>query len=364
MTIGAFARATGLTPGALRFYSDCSIVEPASTDPSTGYRYYSTEQVENAITIRRLREIGMPLDTIARVMSGDCAAMDQHVDALTADARAARLTAAQLRTQLRLAGDRNMTTVSGPIFATAVDHILTATAQHRDHPVLAGVNIEVAADTITLTATDRYRLSTRTLSKAADPSSTAANEPEWDVVVDGDDLRSILATVRRRHRVNLTVDASGLTFSSGNRDSTGVDAPQRCRILPEEFPDYRGMLAGLPPVVTRIVVSRHALIEALEDTQHEFLALSIEEGRIAVAALHEPESSIVDATVDGPAVDTAFAMTTLYPALASAVGAEVMIDISAPHMPAVIRSADNGDLTTLAMPIDPQAIEPGSTLTV
>ena len=257
-----------------------------------------------------------------------------------------------------------MTTVNGPIFAAAVDQILTATAQHRDHPVLGGVNLEVEADTVTLTATDRFRLSTRSVSAASQPSPEHTGAPGWHAVVDGDDLRSVLETIRRHHRVHLAADGSGLTIGFhdldddlddddlvGNHSDDG-DVALRCRVLPERFPDYRGMLDGLPPVVTRVVAPRGALVRAIEDRQHEFLVLNMREGIVMVGGTSDPAAVEIAATVDGPAVRMAFAMTTLYPALVSAVGAEVMIDISAPHMPVVIRSADNGDLTTLAMPID------------
>ncbi|MDR2280128.1 MAG: MerR family DNA-binding transcriptional regulator, partial [Gordonia sp. (in: high G+C Gram-positive bacteria)] len=43
MAIGAFARRTGLTASALRFYADAGLLVPAWTDPSSGYRFYSIE---------------------------------------------------------------------------------------------------------------------------------------------------------------------------------------------------------------------------------------------------------------------------------------------------------------------------------
>ncbi|MGB3168520.1 MAG: MerR family transcriptional regulator [Rhodococcus sp. (in: high G+C Gram-positive bacteria)] len=344
MTIGAFARATGLTPGALRFYSDGSILVPESTDRSSGYRYYSKDQIERAVTIRRLREIGMSLDKIAAVLAGDRTAIDQHVDNLKADAQRARSTAAELDASLHPEKGHTMITINGPVFATAVDQILTATAHHRDHPILAGVNLELSTATITLTATDRFRLSTRTLSIEADARFTR------DAVVDGDDLRTILPMVRRHHRLQLSVGEAGVTFVPQS------EAAQRCRVLADSFPDYRAMLDGLPPVVTRVVTSRNSLIRALEDHQHEFCTVAVEAGRVTVAAVSERAGAELAATVTGPDVELTFAMTTLYPALASAVGPEVMIDISVAHMPVVIRSADGGDLTTLAMPVDREAI--------
>ncbi|MBY8852436.1 MerR family DNA-binding transcriptional regulator, partial [Saccharothrix sp. MB29] len=41
LTIGAFARSSGLTAGALRFYADSGLLPPASVDDSSGYRYYT-----------------------------------------------------------------------------------------------------------------------------------------------------------------------------------------------------------------------------------------------------------------------------------------------------------------------------------
>lgn len=46
-----------------------------------------------------------------------------------------------------------------------------------------------------------------------------------------------------------------------------------------------------------------------------------------------------------------FPFATLYPALAASVGPDVMLQISQPDLPVVVRSADGGDFTTLAMPV-------------
>ena len=39
LTIGAFARAVGLTASALRHYDECGLLPPAEVDDATGYRY-------------------------------------------------------------------------------------------------------------------------------------------------------------------------------------------------------------------------------------------------------------------------------------------------------------------------------------
>jgi PPM family protein phosphatase len=67
LTIGAFARASGLTPKALRLYDDTGLLPPAAVDPESGYRLYEPAQLDRARLIARLRRIGMPLAEIREV---------------------------------------------------------------------------------------------------------------------------------------------------------------------------------------------------------------------------------------------------------------------------------------------------------
>jgi len=69
LTIGDFSRMTHLSVKALRHYHDLGVLEPAAVDPFTGYRLYDTGQVGSAQVIRRLRDLGMPLDSIAMVLA-------------------------------------------------------------------------------------------------------------------------------------------------------------------------------------------------------------------------------------------------------------------------------------------------------
>lgn len=67
LTIGAFARASRLTPKALRLYDALGLLPPAAVDPESAYRFYSPEQLEQARLIAQLRRIGMPLARIRTV---------------------------------------------------------------------------------------------------------------------------------------------------------------------------------------------------------------------------------------------------------------------------------------------------------
>ena len=54
LSIGRFARLSGLTVKALRHYDAEGLLSPAHVDEWTGYRYYTADQAAEAVAIRRL----------------------------------------------------------------------------------------------------------------------------------------------------------------------------------------------------------------------------------------------------------------------------------------------------------------------
>src|ERR687885_578474 len=68
LSIGDFSRMTYLSVKALRHYHDVGVLAPAEIDPSSGYRFYLPNQVGVAQMIRRLRDLGMPLDEVKTIL--------------------------------------------------------------------------------------------------------------------------------------------------------------------------------------------------------------------------------------------------------------------------------------------------------
>jgi DNA-binding transcriptional MerR regulator len=68
LTIGEFSRASYLTIKTLRHYHDVGLLEPAEVDGSSGYRYYRADQIATAQTVRRLRELEMPVEQVKGVL--------------------------------------------------------------------------------------------------------------------------------------------------------------------------------------------------------------------------------------------------------------------------------------------------------
>ncbi|MFF0814771.1 MerR family transcriptional regulator [Rhodococcus sp. NPDC003318] len=356
ITIGVFARSSGISPSALRFYADSGLLLPAAVDETSGYRYYAPDQLDRAVTIRRLREIDMPLDRVSEVLDADAgraaALIDEHVGGLDARVRQARAAAAEIRASLDVqpaqpAGSVRVATIRGPVLASAIDQVLSATAHDAEHPVLTGVHLETVDDCLVLTATDRYRLATRTVT--LDRGGRAG----WSGTADGDDLRMAASWTRRQSVVDLRTDPHGLVVDAG----TG--GTRVCRLLPDPFPDHRAVFDALAPVRTRVVVARNPLVRATEDQPDDRVLVRVSDGAVTVSAPGPDARPVtIPAGVRGPDTALAFEITTLYPAIATAVGPDVMLDIAAPDQPVVVRSADDGDLTTLAMPVRHEPVTP------
>jgi DNA-binding transcriptional MerR regulator len=68
LTVGDFSRITHLSVKTLRHYHEVGLLEPATVNPGTGYRYYSTAQVPTAQVIRRLRDLEMPVSQVKAVL--------------------------------------------------------------------------------------------------------------------------------------------------------------------------------------------------------------------------------------------------------------------------------------------------------
>jgi DNA-binding transcriptional MerR regulator len=105
--IGTVARLAQVSVRTLRHYDDLGLLTPAHVDPSTGYRYYTPDQVRCLHRILVLRDLGVPLPEIGQLLDDDVT-VEQLRGILRlrqAEARAqvAALTRQLTRVEIRLA---------------------------------------------------------------------------------------------------------------------------------------------------------------------------------------------------------------------------------------------------------------------
>jgi DNA-binding transcriptional MerR regulator len=97
-SIGELAQRTGLTVKTIRFYSDRGIVAPADRTHA-GYRRYAPDAVARLALVRTLRELGVGLDTIRRVVDQELSLSEvaaEHAAALDVQISILRLRRAVL----------------------------------------------------------------------------------------------------------------------------------------------------------------------------------------------------------------------------------------------------------------------------
>ncbi|MEU9795115.1 MerR family transcriptional regulator [Streptomyces sparsogenes] len=97
-SIGELARRAGLTVKTIRFYSDRGIVAPTDRSPA-GYRLYGIDAVARLNLVRTLRELGLDLPTIRKVVDRELSLPEvaaAHAEALAVQIRVLRLRRAVL----------------------------------------------------------------------------------------------------------------------------------------------------------------------------------------------------------------------------------------------------------------------------
>ncbi|HZU03254.1 MAG TPA: MerR family transcriptional regulator [Ktedonobacteraceae bacterium] len=67
--IGDFSKIAQVSGRLLRYYDEIGLLTPEFTDPQTGYRYYSAQQLPRLNRILVLKELGLSLEQIARLVA-------------------------------------------------------------------------------------------------------------------------------------------------------------------------------------------------------------------------------------------------------------------------------------------------------
>lgn len=69
LKIGEFARLGQVSVQTIRFYDDIGLLKPSQVDPFTNYRYYTLEQLPCLMRILALKDLGIPLEQIGRLVA-------------------------------------------------------------------------------------------------------------------------------------------------------------------------------------------------------------------------------------------------------------------------------------------------------
>ena len=236
--------------------------------------------------------------------------------------------------------------ISGEIFATAVAQVAIAAGRDDSLPTLTGVHIEVDKETVTLAATDRYRLAVR--------------EIQWEPTTPN---TSTIAILRARTIADAAKSLTGtknisISFApTANNDRLAGFASDgktmTSRMLDGTFPPYRHLLPQ--EVTTTALIEVETLLEsvrrvALVTDKTVPLRLNFNNNLLSLDAGAGEEAQAtedIEILLSGEPISIAFNPTYLADGL-TAVGSKfVQISFTGPNKPAILMGKNDKDGTLI-----------------
>ncbi|MBI2243673.1 MAG: DNA polymerase III subunit beta [Nocardioides sp.] len=239
-------------------------------------------------------------------------------------------------------------TVQSEAFAHAVAQAVTAAGRDDMLPVLTGVRIEIDGSTISLLATDRFRLSHRELewSPRTPDESAAALVPAR---VLGDTAKSLTGGGEVTSALATTGSGEGIIGFEGH--GPGGLRRTTTRLLDGEFPKVRSLFPNEHQ--TTALVDKAALVEsvkrvALVAERNTAVQLAFSDGVLTLDAGSGDEaqaSESIEATIDGEDITTGFNPQFLLDGLTAIDQPVVELAFTQASKPVVISGAVDGDDT-------------------
>ena len=146
-------------------------------------------------------------------------------------------------------------TLGSDVFAAAVAQVALAAGRDDTLPVLTGVRFEIEGDTLTLAATDRYRLAMRTL-----PWRPVESEMSTTALVPARTLADTAKALSSGPEITLALSRAG--SSEGMIGFEGAGRRTTSRLLEGEFPKYRSLLPSESTAVAEVQTG--PLVEAVK----------------------------------------------------------------------------------------------------
>jgi DNA polymerase-3 subunit beta len=230
--------------------------------------------------------------------------------------------------------------------AETVDRVGRAASRDVVRPILTGFLVSVEDSTLTMVATDSYRLSVKRTELEGDaPTAFEANVParamrELARVVDQNSVEE----------VQIALPGSQIVFRAG-----GVTMSSR--LIEGQFPSYRQLLPDAFDHDVRLPQSE--LLEVTRRIRHLAqrnapLKLAFAEGELTVAA-ETPEigdaSESMPCSFSGEAMEIAFNPQFFIEGIESVDTEELVLRLTSPLRPGLLQPAGPEDFSYLVMPI-------------
>ncbi|MDQ3914511.1 MAG: DNA polymerase III subunit beta [Actinomycetota bacterium] len=243
--------------------------------------------------------------------------------------------------------------VDGALLATALSQVVRSASGDESRQVLTGVLWEIESGSLTLAATDSYRLGVRTLKVDGGPA----------------ELRKVILPARALHElaralqggggsVRATVKENLVAFAipAAGEGSGGGESVIGSRFIEGEFPNYRQLIPqGYPNALT---VEREALLEVTKRVgllAQNNLPVKLQLGSELEVSAHTPDvgegQEVIDAEYQGEPLVIAFNPQFLHDGASGIQAEKIVVEVSDGLKPAILRGENDEDYTYLLMPV-------------
>ena len=233
--------------------------------------------------------------------------------------------------------------VDGDVFAEAVAQVAIAAGKDDTIPVLTGIRMEIDGNSVTLAATDRYRLAVRTF-----PWSQTSHSIELNTLVPARILADAAKSMGATKLVELAIAPDGEKLigfeAEGMRTTT--------RLLDGEFPKYRSLLPNESS--TTAVVDTAELVNAVKRValvaeRNTPIRMNFSNGEINMRAGSGDDAQateVLEAQLDGDSIEIAFNPGYLLDGLHAIDAPKARFSFTLATKPAVITGMTNEQTDT------------------
>lgn len=234
-------------------------------------------------------------------------------------------------------------TVDGKLFAAAIQQAVKAASHDEARPILTGVLVEATETTLTLVATDSYRLAVREI-------EWSGKGIEGKRVVPARALAEAVKAAEGEAEVTFTLGDTQVAVSAGGRTLV-------TRLIEGEFPNWRQLLPTESS--SALIIARDAFTEAVrrvgilaQQGAPVRLELNAEGVRLSAGTQDLGEASeLAGGAYEGEPLTVAFNPTYLTDGLGAAGVAEVKLSVRDGLKPALLTSTEQDGFTYLLMPV-------------
>ena len=230
-----------------------------------------------------------------------------------------------------------MPTITGSlptsVFAQAVQQVQVAAGRDDSLPAFTGVRVEIAGDTVTMAATDRYRLAVREFVWSPETPGFEAT-----ALVPARTLSDVAKGMANGEAVSLAISNGGageglMGFEcSGRRTTT--------RLLDGEFPGFRKLLPQEPTSIVYVeteellgAVNRVALVA--EKNQPVKISVTAHEIELSAGGDEAHATELLDGALEGEPIEISFNPQFLAEGLTALRAPITRISCTTPGRPAI-----------------------------